>query len=93
MFLLKLELQNNPLYLRVDGRVSCKSETAAATSMFPKVENSRDYPVQQDSIIRGYEGDHKPGRKWKEEKRGAETKKGLFMLRPGLTFLRSNPRR
>jgi hypothetical protein len=32
-------------------------------------------PVQQDSVIRGCEGDHKPGRKWEGGKGEAETKK------------------
>jgi hypothetical protein len=32
------------------------------------------YPVPWDSVIRGYEGDHKPGRKWEEEKKELETK-------------------
>jgi hypothetical protein len=32
------------------------------------------YPVQQDSVICGCEGDRKPGRKWEEEEK-QETKK------------------
>jgi hypothetical protein len=32
-------------------------------------------PVQQDSVIHGCKGDHKPGRKWEVEKEGVKTKK------------------
>jgi hypothetical protein len=36
------------------------------------------YPVPWDSVIRGCEGNRKPGRRWEEEKEKQETKKGTY---------------
>jgi hypothetical protein len=32
------------------------------------------YPVPRDSVIRGCEGDHEPGKKWEEKKESRTTK-------------------
>jgi hypothetical protein len=42
-------------------------------------------PVQQDSVIRGCEGDHKPGRKWDGREKRSEDQvdhsyQGLHLL-------------
>ena len=36
------------------------------------------FPVPRDSVIRGCEGDRKPGRRWEEEKEEQETRKGTY---------------
>ena len=36
------------------------------------------YPLPRDSVIRGCEGDRKPGRKWEEEKKRAGDRKVTY---------------
>jgi hypothetical protein len=39
------------------------------------------YPVPWDSVIRGFKGDHKPGRKWEEGEEKLKTKQSRQGLR------------